>query len=95
MNTAKIYHDVEGNERTINQMVKCEPDWAANRIQAGEDAIELMKAKDEALTILALKLNMTGEALEELVDMCKLPLSERFAKMGLTKAVQNREIHNH
>ena len=38
MDTARIYHDSEGNEKTIHQMVKCEPEWAANRIQAGEDA---------------------------------------------------------
>jgi hypothetical protein len=40
MNTAKIYTDTEGNECTIHQMVKREPGWAANRIQAGEDAID-------------------------------------------------------
>lgn len=83
MNTAKIYHDIDGNERTIHQMVKYEPRWAASRIQEGEKAIELMKAKDEILTILSLKLNMSGEQLEELVSLCKLPLAKRLKKMGL------------
>ena len=46
MNTAKIYHDSEGNECSIMQMVKRAPEWAANRIQEGEKAIEaLQKAK--------------------------------------------------
>lgn len=40
MDTAKIYHDSEGNERTIWQMVKQEPEWAAARVQEGEKAIE-------------------------------------------------------
>lgn len=39
MDTAKIYHDSEGNERTIHQMIKDEPHWAANRLQEGETAI--------------------------------------------------------
>lgn len=43
MNTAKIYYDSDGNKKTIHQMVKDEPDWAANRIQEGENAIELNK----------------------------------------------------
>ncbi len=44
MNTAKIYRDSEDNECSIYQMVRVEPDWAANRIQAGEKALELIKA---------------------------------------------------
>ena len=40
MNTAKIYYDSGGNERTIHQMVRDEPFWAACRIQEGEAAIE-------------------------------------------------------
>jgi hypothetical protein len=27
MNTAKIYYDSDGKERTIQQMVKYEPEW--------------------------------------------------------------------
>ena len=46
MNTAKIYHDSEGNECSIFQVVRREPDWAASRIQEGEKAIkELADAK--------------------------------------------------
>jgi hypothetical protein len=43
MNTAKIYHDANGNECTIFQMVKREPEWAATRIQEGEKAIVNMQ----------------------------------------------------
>ena len=43
MNTAKVYHNGRGEERTIHQMVRDEPYWAAERIQAGETAIEALK----------------------------------------------------
>jgi hypothetical protein len=48
MNTAKIYHDSDGDERTILQMVTLEKEWAANRIQEGEKAIaKLGKLEDD------------------------------------------------
>ena len=53
MDTAKIYHDAEGNERTIHQMVRLEPEWAAVRVQEGEIAFKRMeqfKAEVERLT---------------------------------------------
>lgn len=43
MDTGKTYHDSEGNERTIWQMVREEPEWAAARVQEGEKAIERAK----------------------------------------------------
>ena len=43
MNTSKIYHDSEGNECTIFQAVRREPEWAAVRIQEGEKAIDELK----------------------------------------------------
>ena len=42
MDTAKIYKDFNGIERTIHQMVRREPEWAASRIQAGENALALI-----------------------------------------------------
>ncbi len=48
MNTAKIYHDSDGNECSILQMVRREPDWAANRIQEGEKAIEQLASQQPA-----------------------------------------------
>ena len=39
MDLEKVYHDSEGKERNILQMVKREPEWAANIIQLGERAI--------------------------------------------------------
>jgi hypothetical protein len=38
--TAKVYYDCEGNERTLYQMVRTEPEWAMSRIQVGEAAIK-------------------------------------------------------
>ena len=52
MDTGKTYYDTEGNERTIWQMVKREPEWAANRIQVGESAIadvKRLRAENERL----------------------------------------------
>lgn len=43
MDLEKRYKDSEGNECTIMQMVLREPEWAANRIQAGEDAINRLQ----------------------------------------------------
>lgn len=43
MDLEKRYKDSEGNECTIMQMVLREPEWAANRIQAGEDAINQLQ----------------------------------------------------
>lgn len=43
MNTAKIYTDSEGMPRSIYQMVRIEPEWAACRIQEGEKAIDRVK----------------------------------------------------
>ena len=40
MDMGKVYHDSEGNECSILQVVKREPEWAASRIQEGEKAIE-------------------------------------------------------
>jgi hypothetical protein len=36
MNLEKIYHDMDGKERNILQMVKLYPEWAANMIQMKE-----------------------------------------------------------
>lgn len=43
MDLEKAYYNLEGKERTILQMVKDYPEWAANRIQEGEKAIERVK----------------------------------------------------
>ena len=53
MDTARIYYDVEGNERTIHQMVKEEPVWAANRVQEGGKAIERVAELEKALAAIA------------------------------------------
>ena len=50
MNTAKIYQDSEGNDCSIYQMVRREPDWAANRLQEGERAIEQLVEANILLT---------------------------------------------
>lgn len=60
-------------------------EWLEKKLViAFENANESI-AVHEALSILALKANMSGEDLEELISLCKLPLSERFKKMGIKK----------
>ena len=49
MNTAKKYVNSDGEERTIHQMVREEPEWAANRIQEGEKAIDEVRKLKSAL----------------------------------------------
>ena len=39
MDLDKLYTDIDGNKKNILQMVRDEPEWAANRIQIGESAI--------------------------------------------------------
>lgn len=43
MDTSKVYKDSNDNECSIWQMVKREPEWSANRIQAGEDALNSLQ----------------------------------------------------
>ncbi|HHT9146453.1 MAG: hypothetical protein Q7J12_00120 [Syntrophales bacterium] len=43
MDLEKAYCNLEGEKRTVLQMVKDNPEWAANRVQAGEEAIEQVK----------------------------------------------------
>lgn len=36
MNLEKIYYDADGKKCNILELIKKEPEWAANRIQEGE-----------------------------------------------------------
>ncbi|WP_373031646.1 hypothetical protein [Sulfurovum sp.] len=53
MDTGKIYHDSEGQECSIWQAVRREPDWAASRIQVGEIAIARVAVLEKALKEIA------------------------------------------
>jgi len=44
MDLTKVYYDSGGCSGNILQIVKREPEWAANRIQEGESAIEELAA---------------------------------------------------
>lgn len=43
MDLTKLYLDSDGDECNILEMLKRDPEWAANRLQAGEEAIENCK----------------------------------------------------
>ena len=62
MDTAKIYHDIDGNDCTIFQMVRTEPQWAAARIQAGEGAIKQLDAYKRAIEKIDYYTTLSGES---------------------------------
>lgn len=43
--TARKYKDQEGNDVTLRQLIKLEPEWAHSRILAGEEAAHAMSEK--------------------------------------------------
>jgi hypothetical protein len=43
MDLNKTYHDSNGDECNILQMLNREPEWAANILQMGEKAIEVVQ----------------------------------------------------
>jgi len=49
MNLEKVYHDVDGNELNILQLVKKDPEWAANVLQHYECCVENLEYKKERL----------------------------------------------
>ena len=52
MDITKIYHDSNGNKRSILQMLRDEPGWAANRLQEGEKAIASLSLANELIDSL-------------------------------------------
>lgn len=53
MNTAKVYYDTEGNQRTLSQMVEHEPQWAASRLRHCEEISSQLKDFREAIEFIA------------------------------------------
>ena len=49
MTISKTYWDIDGNEQSLYQMLKREPDWAVSRIQEGEKAISKLATCTELL----------------------------------------------
>lgn len=54
MDLLKRYEDSNGNKCHILEMISREPEWAANRLQAGEMAIESLEALREEMKAIAL-----------------------------------------
>jgi len=48
MDAEKVYQDSEGNNCSINEMIKREPYWAVNRLREGEAAIERVKVLEDS-----------------------------------------------
>jgi hypothetical protein len=75
MNLDKIYYDSYDQPLNILQVVKREPEWAANMIQAGEKAIEALAEKEAELALnakmLARQTDLAREAEIELAELRK------------------------
>lgn len=52
MDLKRVYYDMDGFERTILEMVHLYPEWAANRIQAGEDAIDKLTIRTRQAPVI-------------------------------------------
>lgn len=73
--TAKVYFDTDGNEVTLRQLIKMEPEWAHSRIQAGERAeaeldqlrAELEKERERANTAES-RLNAVVNSISDLIN---------------------------
>lgn len=57
--TAKPYFGIDGEPRTLWQMVRDEPEWAVSRIKAGEESIAQCDEYRKHLAVIA---EMTGNA---------------------------------
>jgi len=69
MDLEKKYHDFEGNQRNILEMVARDPGWAANRIQEGEKAIaELERLKASRSESLRISSEILEQAEQERLD---------------------------
>ena len=55
MDLRKIYYDIDGNECNILEAIKKSPEWAAERIQVGENKIEEIEEVIEILKKLKWK----------------------------------------
>ena len=44
MDLERIYHDINNQQCNILEMVKREPEWAANRLQSGENEVKWLRA---------------------------------------------------
>ena len=66
MDLKKIYYDSYARKCNILQLVKKEPEWAADRIQEGEKAIsELIALKNSASCPLYTEYKKSCKALKE------------------------------
>ncbi len=66
MSDEKLYTDIDGEKCTLYQMVRREPDWAAVRIQVGEEALELLSdlLPDMECRVQALKQLWPGDEVD-------------------------------
>lgn len=47
--TARVYCDMDGNDITLHQLIRQEPDWARSRIIVGEEALAEVERLTAAL----------------------------------------------
>lgn len=82
MNTAKVYYDIDGNKKTIFQMVRDEPTWAAVRIQEGEKAIEKVKELEAERDRFIKETYRLRSVLDQIKGICRNCPSEDLEQCG-------------
>ena len=64
--TAKVYYDTEGNEVTLRQLIKLEPEWAHSRIKLCEAMEKRLAELEKQVEDSERKLRRVGEGLASL-----------------------------
>jgi len=70
MDLSKRYFDIDGNPRTIMEMVRLEPEWAAHRIQEGEKALAKLASQPSVQADAAPCDCQVEEAIEDGSNIC-------------------------
>ena len=88
MDTAKKYHDSEGDVCSIWEAVRREPDWAANIIQGYEKTTEALQSEVDRLRI---GISAVRALMSESSGVAGLHLNGEIAEWGSLEAGGNFE----
>jgi len=89
MDLAKIYLDYFGNKCNILNMVKRHPEWAANRIQEGEMAIDKLTKRERQVN--KMKINIALTIFEnKIYERLK---QEKFIRWNNTLPIETRALN--
>lgn len=75
MDLTKVYYDQGGLSGNILQVIKREPEWAANRIQVGERALAMLTEEQRAAAESGEGANVVQHAQPAICPRCHSKLS--------------------